>query len=68
MSERLSDHHLKAQRVEDIFLQPQPALERENRDQLCELTKVLGGGCEKELIAGTGWPSQLKTIELEDSF
>ncbi len=37
-------------------------------DELCELSKVLGGCCEVELVTGTAWASQSKPTETEDAF
>jgi hypothetical protein len=37
------------------------------RDQLCEFSKVLGGGCEQELVARTGGSAETKPIEFEDT-
>ena len=38
------------------------------RDRHGELSEVLGGGGEVELVAGAVWSSQPQPIELEDAF
>jgi hypothetical protein len=37
------------------------------RDQLCELSEVLGGRREQELIAGTGRSAEPQSVEFEDA-
>lgn len=37
-------------------------------DQLCELSEVLGGGCEVELTSGSVWSSEAVAIQLQDAF
>jgi hypothetical protein len=37
------------------------------RDQLCQLSEVLGGGGEEELVVSTARPSQPKPIEAENA-
>jgi hypothetical protein len=37
--------------------QPLCGLQGLHRDQLCHLAKVLGGGCENELVTRTVWAS-----------
>ena len=40
---------------------------RRQRDQLCELSEVLGGGGQQELVLSTKWTSQPEPIEAQDA-
>jgi hypothetical protein len=37
------------------------------RDQLCQLSEVLGGGSQQELVVSTKWTSQPEPIEAQDA-
>ena len=37
------------------------------RDQLCQLSEVLGGGSQQELVLSTKWTSQPEPIEAQDA-
>jgi hypothetical protein len=37
------------------------------RDQLCQLSEVLGGGGQQELVLSTKWTSQPEPIEAQDA-
>jgi len=38
-----------------------------HRDQLCQLSEVLGGGCKVEFVAHTAWTSQSQPAEPENA-
>lgn len=49
------------------FRQTLGGLQDRHRDQFGHLPKVLGGGCEDELITRTVWTSKSQAIELENT-